>query len=82
MPRPSPSTPVADRIAQVIRETDDLTAVVEGLFDVLSFALAQVSCPDCRRTFVASICNQLQEVADQRASDLGMPVPETCKQVH
>ena len=66
------SEEIADDLAKVLSTQDTIVDNVSALFDCLTFALAQL-CPDCRRSLVASICNQLLTAAEQRAADNDEP---------
>jgi hypothetical protein len=69
---------IADELAKVLSVQDSLSDNIAGLYDCLTFVLAQL-CPDCRRSMAASICNQLLTHAEQRAADFGA---DSCGHTH
>jgi hypothetical protein len=60
---------IADNLARTLSTRDSLDDNIAGLYDCLTFVLAQL-CPDCRRSMATSICRQLLIHAEERAADI------------
>jgi hypothetical protein len=76
---------LCDRIARVIREDDEPTAVFNALIDLYVFQMSLLPCPDCRKQAARALKRSIPDMlatanreAAQYAASTGENPAHTC----